>query len=712
MPTDNGLLDRRFQLGKVLGRGPSGVVYAATDRETGKPCAVKRLHAQFYDRAVLLKVQRDAQTAAQLANPAILAAQHTGFEAGGALYLVMPAVQGESLAQRLLRGPLSLTATLALLEPLCAALQAGHEIGLHHGAITPTNVLCSNSGGVLVSDFGMCHLRSTPKVQWGGAMGYAAPETFTPDAELATARGDVFSLGALVFECLTGTRMFSATSISTFLSSVKTPPLLGTLLPKYAHLDAVLEMASTLQPDDRFANAGALWRALQSSLIDLPETVEPPPSPPPPAIKAPRAPEPRAGRQVRAMPVIQAPAEPPPSAASSGLQARVPDPLPPPPAGPSAALPVAGVDLGEADPSSPVVRPLALAMQPPASRPPPTPPPAPGGAARSRPLLPPGAGLPPGHVLPMRPPANRFDPENIIATDPSHSLRPVAAVDRGHPVLWATIGGAVVAILLLGVQWLSGSRHPTPGAPPGASVASVPLEETALLQRAQTELAQRSYAAALSYAELLLRTQPQHPQARTIVKQASEMLSASAIYGGFLRAADRSAASVAAALYRELPAGSSERTQAWEPFPQVRNQFTRSRLNIAEAASSSGACDEIRTQIDRLHWVVDSESDQALLQGQRLLGKCKNREGGGASAESPAPSGHKSVAALAPESPEPREPKSDRPHKRRRAEARPAGGELKGFPETKRSSSKPSSEPKSDESPEQLPRGLRNPFGP
>lgn len=711
MPTDNGLLDRRFQLGKVLGRGPSGVVYEATDRESGKACAVKRLHAQFYDRAVLLKVQRDAQTAVQLANPAIVAAWHTGFEAGGALYLVMPVVQGESLAQRLLRGPLSLTATLALLEPLCAALQAGHEIGLHHGAISPTNVLCSNSGGVMVSDFGMCHLRATPKVQWGGAMGYAAPETFGPDAELATARGDVFSLGALVFECLTGTRMFSATSVGTFLSSVKTPPLLGTLLPKYAHLDAVLEMASTLQPDDRFANAGALWRALQSSLIELPETVEPPPPPPPPAIKAPRAPEPR-GRQVRAMPVIQAPVEPPATVGSSGLHGRLPDALPPPPAGPQAELPVAGVDLGVADSSSPVVRPLAVALQPPAPRLPslPPPPPPPGAAARPRPLLPPGAGLPPGHVVPMRPPANRFDPENIIATDPSHSLRLRSAptLDRGHPVLWAAVGGAVVAVLLLGIQWLSSPRHPAPGTSPGNT--SVPLEETALLQRAQTELAQRSYAAALSYAELVLRTQPQHPQARTIVKQASEMLSASAIYGGFLRAADRSAASVAAALYRELPSGSSERTQAWEPFPQVRSQFTRSRLNIAEAASASGMCEEIRTQIDRLHWVVDSESDQALLQGQRLLGKCKNREGGGpASAESPAPAVHKPVAALG--APEGGEAKNDRTRKRRRLEIRPAGGELKGFPEAKRPG-KPSSEPKSDDAPDQLPRGLRNPFGP
>ncbi len=715
MPTtDNGLLDRRYQLGKVLGRGPSGVVYAATDRETGKPCAVKRLHAQFYDRAVLAQVQRDAEAAAKINHPAILAVQRTGFEPGGALYLVMPLLQGESLAQRLLRGPLSLTATLALLEPLCAALQAAHDIGLHHGAITPTNVMCASNGGVMVSDFGVCHLRATPKVQWGGSMGYAAPETFEADSELMSSRGDVFSLGALVFECLTGTRMFSATTVATFVSSVKTPPPLGTLLPKYANLDAVLEMASTLLPDDRFANAGALWRALQSSLLEMPEQVEPEvaaASRPIPAagIKAPRISEPRAseprpseprqGRPVRAMAVIALPAEAAgANAGSSGAFARGPEALPPPPAGPESGIPT--MELPVIGASSPALQPLPPSRS---SNPPPPPPPV---AHRSRPLLPPGAGVPAGHVVPLRPPSNRFDPELIIPTDPGFNLRAPRPVvpERAHPAVWAIAGGALVALTILGAQWIA-NRQPTTSSP-GATTptyVSVPLDEAAMLQRAQNELAQRSYATALSYAELLLRIQPQHVQARAIADQASETLRSSAIYGGFLRAADRGAASIAAALYRELPTGSSFRTQAWEPFPQVRSQFTRSRLNLAEAASNSGLCDEIRTQIDRLRWVADSDADPALQQSQRLLGKCKNGAPDSAAASAvPATPSRKQITD---------EPDTEsRPRRRRRSENK-SEGELKGFPSGKKTpADKPEAEPKEDKP--ETPRGLRNPFGP
>src|SRR5688572_9943704 len=228
------ILDKRFKLGKIIGRGPSGVIYAATDIQTNQPCAVKRLHAHFYNKQVLQRVQTDALAAAKLGHPSVLSPYHVAFEQSGSIYLVTHFVQGESLLTRLHRGPLSLTAALTLFDPLAAALQASHEAGLFHGSITPTNILCvSNSQRVLLTDFGMCHLRGTPKIKWGGAMGYASPETFEEGAELCSARGDVFALGALVFECLTGQRMFSSTSLATFLASVATPPRLGSLLPMY-----------------------------------------------------------------------------------------------------------------------------------------------------------------------------------------------------------------------------------------------------------------------------------------------------------------------------------------------------------------------------------------------------------------------------------------------------------------------------------------------
>lgn len=682
VPGENILLDRRFQLGKVLGRGPSGVVYAATDRETEKPCAVKRLHPHYYDKDVLEQVERDAKAAADIKHPNILAVQHTGYETSGALYLVAPLVPGETLAQRLLRGPLSLTATLLVIEPLCAALQAALDAGLCHGAVTPNNILFPTAGGLLLTDFGVCNLRATPKVLWGGAMGYAAPETFAEGADLSTSRGDVFSVGAIVFECLTGQRMFSATSAQTFLSSVKTPPHLGSLLPQYEHLDAVLEMAATLNPEDRFSTAGALWRALKSSLVELQERLErdgdagkparKPPAPPaaPARLNAPRAPVERAARPVQQLPVVPLPMpELPPSLTPvAGLGAspnpRQPDPLPPPP--------TAGASHG-------ALKPLPGELAP--------------AAASRRPL-----------------PA---DPQRIIATDPAFHLRQRRRAEILQPLVWASLGGVVVAAAFLLLQLFHGSR------PSGSGTALLTndFEEASLLGRAQRDFAQRNYASALSNAELVLRTQPQHPQARAIVEQAADLLRASAVYGAFLRAADREDAEAAGALYRELPVGSPFRAQAWEPFMHVRNLFIQRRLALAQAALASGACDDIREQLDRLHWIADSEVDPALQQVQRLLGKCR--------------SGVPTTVATAerPAEPEARHA-SERPAASSGASAsglhdpfKSSGGSDEGGdkPRRRRHKAKTGGEGGGDEKPEakpeaepeksnDLPKALRNPF--
>ena len=117
-------------------------------------------------------------------------------------------------------------------------------------------------------------------------------------------------------------------------------------------------------------------------------------------------------------------------------------------------------------------------------------------------------------------------------------------------------------------------------------------------------------------------------------------------------------------------------------------------------------CDEIRTQVDRLHWVADSESDQALQQGQRLLGKCKSRElGGPAPPEAPPV-----VSSRKPAAAEARDPKPDRPPRKRKPKL---DGELKGFPDAKKpAGEKSGSDSKSEDKPDATPRGLRNPFGP
>jgi hypothetical protein len=693
VPVENILLDRRFQLGKVLGRGPSGVVYAATDRTTETSCVVKRLHPHYYDKDVLAHVERDARAAADVGHPNILAVQHAGYESNGSLFLVMPMIQGESLAQRLQRGALSLSETLPIIEALCAGLQAALDAGLCHGAVTPTNIMLPAAGGLLITDFGMCNLRATPKVLWGGAMGYAAPETFGEGADLSTSRGDVFSVGATVFECLTAQRMFSATSVPTFLASVKSPPSLGAVLPALEQLDAVLEMAATLQPEDRFSTAGALWRALQSSLQDLPNADtaardgagksprKPPaaPPPPPPRANPPRAPIERALRPVQQLPILPmpdplpglvAPAAPAPiGAAGQTASTRLPDPLPPPPS--------------------------------------------PGGRA------------PQGAAAASTRRALPSDPQRIIATDPGLPLRRRRRPEFLQPLLWASLGGLVVGATFLGVQYLHGSRI-TP-APNQSTLSGPDFDESSLMGRAERDFSQRNYASALSSAELVLRTQPQNTQARAILEKASELLRASAIYGAFLRAADREDAEAAGSLYRELPVGSPFRSQAWEPFMHVRNLFIQRRLALAQAALVGGVCEEINEQLDRLHWIADSEADPALQQVQRLLGRCKSSvatsappssEGKGeakgeAKSERTAERSSKGASAAGLRDPfkgaagAEEDPNGEKPRHRRRHAAKPSEPGAEAKTEGKPEPAKPDPDaPK----PGELPKALRNPF--
>jgi len=662
-----------------MGRGPSGVVHLATDLSRGGECVVKRIHAKFGNRSILDRVQAVSHSASDMMHPAVLGVLYTGYEPSGALYLVSPLVHGESLRALIQRGPLSLSAMLSVLEPLCAALQAAAERDLAHGALTPTNILLPADGGVLLSDFGMAQLRATPGVKWDGPFGYTAPETLETGALAATVRADVFALGTIVYECLIGQPMFEAKSLAAYLAMVGTPPKMTVRHPSYAHLDAVLEMAAAADPEARFATVQALWRALRSALLDLPASLAnnltrgvspsaqrgaspstpplaaktdgtsaaPRPTersmpPPPPRKKAPSNPQP-APRNVQELPMllieeelesVAAPGAPQPStkqpqrSAPGGPTLKLPEPLPPPPDQnrAQAAQPVEVPSPVNASAASVATSPAsggrAAAVTAPAAH-------APVGRHRAVAAVPPvrtpAAAIPSELRAPSAPRPNRPDPQQILPTDPSYRLRPPPPSRWAAlaPLMWATIGGVVVGGAMIAVQYVSRAGLGSPGSGPTVLAARV-ADVDRLLRQAEAEAWQRNYGSALAYAELILRVQPEHTQAKVITEQANEQLRVSAVYGAFLRAADREQADLAVALYRELPPGSSFRAQAWDPFMNVRNSFVRRRLAVATAALSAAQCEQIREQIEKLYFISDNATDSALQQGQRLLGKCKS----------------------------------------------------------------------------------------
>jgi hypothetical protein len=313
------------------------------------------------------------------------------------------------------------------------------------------------------------------------------------------------------------------------------------------------------------------------------------------------------------------------------------------------------------------------------------------------------------------------------------------------PLFWATVGGFLVGGTFLFLQILNPTR---PMLPVSNGVAvnispSLRFDEDALLKVTQQHMAQRNYQSALSAAELVLRAHPDNARARRLADQASELLRSSAVYGGFLRAADQQDADTAAALYAELPADSPFRVNAWEPFMPVRNMFVTRHLNLANAAMAAGDCDLVSQQLDELHRITENERDPDLMQGKRLLTRCRRVFGAASAASAAAAAAANSDTDEAADSPQAQarepvapiaakptekeaekpavlrdpfahsqkeaavaqaDPSVEKPHKPHRRTPKPAGDS--GSP----SSSAPAASPPPAE--KNLPSALRNPFGP
>jgi serine/threonine-protein kinase len=204
-------LDERYQLGEVLGRGGMGTVYAAVDRKHGRAVAIKVLHAELGSSLDRDRFLREIETLARLNHPHILPLHDSG-SAGPYTYFVMPRVEGQSLAERLSReGTLSPDAALRIAQEVADALAYAHAHGVLHRDIKPANVLL-HGGHALVVDFGIAQLLdryegpgqlalTQPGILLGTPL-YMSPEHI--HGRELDGRSDVYSLGCVLFEMLTG----------------------------------------------------------------------------------------------------------------------------------------------------------------------------------------------------------------------------------------------------------------------------------------------------------------------------------------------------------------------------------------------------------------------------------------------------------------------------------------------------------------------------
>ena len=256
-----------YRLDGLLGEGGSGRVFRAWDLALARPAAIKLIRPDVGALAVA-RLLREVHASAQLQHPAIA----TFFEGGvadGVVYLSMELVPGTTLRRRLIAGPLAPAEALTTIHALLEALAHAHAAGLLHRDIKPENIMLTPGGQVRLLDFGIAlpMRRSERGAAVAGTPGYMSPEQLR--AEILTPASDVFQVGALLFELLTGHRAFGQGSALARMEATLAGPPSETLLSAVASptLAAIVRRALAFSPADRYASAVDLLRAIEA-LID------------------------------------------------------------------------------------------------------------------------------------------------------------------------------------------------------------------------------------------------------------------------------------------------------------------------------------------------------------------------------------------------------------------------------------------------------------
>ncbi|HEY1960158.1 MAG TPA: protein kinase [Polyangiaceae bacterium] len=193
----------RFAIEDLAGEGGMGSVYRAHDRDRGERVALKIFHGKSSPKT---SSGTEARTLLELAHPAIVRCVAFGTTEEGQDFLATEWLEGETLRQRLARGPIALAQVIRIARRVAEGLAAAHAWGITHRDVTPANVMLLPGDDVKLLDFGLAvHGRSAGAA---GTVGYAAPEQAR--GESPTPRADVFSLGCVIYECLLGEKAFAA----------------------------------------------------------------------------------------------------------------------------------------------------------------------------------------------------------------------------------------------------------------------------------------------------------------------------------------------------------------------------------------------------------------------------------------------------------------------------------------------------------------------
>ena len=266
----------------LIGEGGMGQVYRAADTRLDRSVAIKVMPAALAeDRIKRDRFEREARSISRLEHPNICPLYDVGelpAEIGGGLFLVMQFLEGETLAQRLSRGALSIKETLDVGIQIAEALAAAHRAGIVHRDLKPGNVMLTRAGARLL-DFGLARTVSTTDVDQTkggdrtalttqgtllGTLHYMAPEQL--DGREVDTRADIFAFGAVLYEMVTGVKAFEAESAARVLSAIlrDEPARVSTIVPVTpSGLDELIHTCLAKDPNERWQGMGDVARQLR-----------------------------------------------------------------------------------------------------------------------------------------------------------------------------------------------------------------------------------------------------------------------------------------------------------------------------------------------------------------------------------------------------------------------------------------------------------------
>jgi len=279
----------RYEIKSELGRGGMASVYLAYDPAFKREVAVKVLPREFlHDPTFRARFEREAQIIGALEHPAIVPVYDFG-EDDGQPYIVMRYMSGGSLSERVRRGPLSLHETARILQRISPALDEAHRRGVIHRDLKPGNILFDQYDEAYLSDFGIAKLAESGSTLTGtgviGTPAYMSPEQAAGELDI-DARSDIYSLGAIVFEMLSGVLPYHADTPMGMAVKHLTEPVphihdfRGDLPPE---CDAVIARAMAKERSERYQTAAELANELATLAEGKPTAVPAPAGRPPEA---------------------------------------------------------------------------------------------------------------------------------------------------------------------------------------------------------------------------------------------------------------------------------------------------------------------------------------------------------------------------------------------------------------------------------------------